>query len=50
MMGLEKEEILNSYVVTLNVKHSFNTGGQSELLWFLKIGWDLMKLSLFVTV
>lgn len=25
-----KKEILNSYVVTLNLKHSFNTGGQSE--------------------
>lgn len=49
-MGLEKEEILNSYAVTLNLKHSFNTGGQSELLWFLRIGWDLMKLSLFITV
>lgn len=49
-IGLEKEEILKSYVVTLNLKHSFNTGGRSEFLWFLRIGWDLMKLSLFITV
>lgn len=49
-MGLEKEEILNSYVVTLNLKDSFNTGGQSELLWFFRIGWDLMNLSFFITL
>lgn len=47
--NLEKEEILNSYIVTLNLKHGFNTGGQSELLWFLRIGWDLMNLSFFIT-
>lgn len=48
-IGLEKEEILNSYVVTLSLKDSFNTGGQSELLWFLRIGWDLINLSFFKT-
>lgn len=48
-MGLEKEEILNSYKVTLNLKDNFNTGGQSELLCFRRIGWDLMNLSFFVT-
>lgn len=49
-MGLEKEEILNSSAVTVNLKHSFNTGGQRGLLWFLRIGRDLMKLSLFITI
>lgn len=48
-IGLEKEEILNSYVVTLSLKDSFNTGGKSELLWFLRIGWDLINLSFFKT-
>lgn len=43
--GPGKEEILNSCVVTLHVKDCFNTGGQSELLWFLRTGWDLMNLS-----
>lgn len=37
-MGLEKEEILNSYKVTLNLKDSFNTGGQSELLLQNRVG------------
>lgn len=34
--GPGKGEILNSYVVTLSVKDSFNIAGQSELLRFLK--------------
>ena len=48
-LGLDKEEILSSYVVTLNLKDSFNTGGQSVLLWFLRIGWELISLSFFKT-